>query len=457
MAQPVVDGLEVVHVQQCQAQRRAQAAGAGDFAFHRLVQALAVEAAGQRVVARLGAGAVQFFLQLGNLGAFGLGALAQVLQFVVRHAAVQRHGAGGAHHILQHRCDLLQGAGLADQVGATLHGALVAGAGCGDARQPLDEGGQHFLHLLLRLQRPGLGFGLLEDHVLEPTLHIVQPPQRQRRGRGTHQCLGLALQPAVVHAEHGDVLEDHVQQLQQAGADGGLFFGGERQAVAEVAQHALRGGHQRGGRAQKGDELLRHVDDAGVVVAQRGQGVVNEAGHGLGKLGGKFAQRGGGIGHFNGLGSSGRVQPQVGITHHHALQRPPVLGDDGAFELPQKALLRGCLAGQHPLDAAQRPLRERLRAADARYFIVDREVVVWRGCQSACGQLFERLARDLGRWSVGHGGAPVSEGLECASVTQARPGRGWHTAPHGYASRERGGGLAAGPAVRSEAARPAVS
>ena len=59
------------------------------------------------------------FLNCGNLGAFGLGALAQVLQFVVRYAAVQRHGAGGAI-ILQHRRDLLQGAGLADQVGATL-------------------------------------------------------------------------------------------------------------------------------------------------------------------------------------------------------------------------------------------------------------------------------------------------------------------------------------------------
>ena len=133
------------------------------------------------------------------------------------------------------------------------------------------------------------------------------------------------------------------------------------------------------------------------------------------------------------------------------LQRRPVLGDDGAFELAQQALLRGCLAGQHRWMLLSGPFLERLRAADARYFIVDREIVVWRGGQSACGQLFERLARDLGRWSVGHGGTSV-RGLECRQGKAQRhrlAWKGWHTRTRA-GMPVPGGRPCGGPAVRSE-------
>ena len=269
----------------------------------------------------LGAGAVQLFLQLGDFSALDFGALAQVVKLVVGHTAVQRHRTGGGHHLLQHGGDFLKGVGLADQVGAACHGALVGGAGRRDFGQPFDEGGQHVLHLLLRFHGARLGLGLLEDHVLEPALHIVQAAQSERRGGCCHQRLGLAVQPAVFHAEHGDVLEHHVQQLQQAGADGGLVFGGKRQPVGEVPQHELDGGDGRCGLFQKGDELLRHLDHAGIVFAQRGQRVVDQAGEHLRKLVRQDAGVAGGGGACSRLyrGRRRRAQPQVGVADQHTL------------------------------------------------------------------------------------------------------------------------------------------
>ena len=60
--QAVIDGLEVVHVQQGYAQRRTVAPRACDLSLHDFVQAFAVEGAGQWVVACQGAGAVEFVL-----------------------------------------------------------------------------------------------------------------------------------------------------------------------------------------------------------------------------------------------------------------------------------------------------------------------------------------------------------------------------------------------------------
>ena len=118
VAQAVVDVLEVVDVQQRQAQGVAQAAGAGHLALHGFVQPFAVEGAGQRVVPCLGAGAVQLLLQLGYFGVLGVGALAQFLQLGVGEFGVQGHGAGGGHDLFEHRSDFLEVVGLADQVGA---------------------------------------------------------------------------------------------------------------------------------------------------------------------------------------------------------------------------------------------------------------------------------------------------------------------------------------------------
>ena len=190
-----------------------------------------------------------------------------------------------------------------------------------------------------------MGFGLLEDHVFQAPLHIVQPAQRERRCGGRHQGLGLAMEPAVFHAQRGDVLEHHVQQIEQAGANGGLVFGGKRQAISEVAQHQLHRRYGRGGLAQQLGQLLGHFMHACIVFAQRGQRVVDQAGQQFCQVFGQDGQRGGFGGH--GFGG-GRVEPQIGVAHHHALQRCPVPVVHRPLQLAQQPLLCQGLAREHP-------------------------------------------------------------------------------------------------------------
>ena len=71
-------------------------------------------------------------------------------------------------------------------------------------------------HLFLRLERPALGLGLLEHHVAQPALDIVEPAQGDGGRGGTHQGVDLPLEPAVVQRQLADVLHDQPQQVQQA-------------------------------------------------------------------------------------------------------------------------------------------------------------------------------------------------------------------------------------------------
>lgn len=77
------------------------------------------------------------------------------------------------------------------------------------------------------------------------------------------------MEPLIVAAGRGDILENQVQQCQQRGADGDLIFNGKRQAVAEVAQHEFAGRYRRKLFSQEGTQLHCHVVQAGVVFAQR--------------------------------------------------------------------------------------------------------------------------------------------------------------------------------------------
>ena len=180
-------------------------------------------------------------------------------------------------------------------------------------------------------------------------MHIVQAPQRQRWGRGRHERFGLPAQPAVVHTEYCDVFKNHVQQLQQAGADGGLILRGKREPVGEVAEHELHGRQRRIGLAQEGDELRRHVVHPGIVFAQRWQRVVNQPRECLGKVSGKNVHCRRFAHHRRGRH---RAEPQVGVAHQHALQCRPVFGGDGSFKLGEKPFLPRGLRRQHALDAA---------------------------------------------------------------------------------------------------------
>ena len=116
---------------------------------------------------------------------------------------------------------------------SSICGAIGVGR-IGHQRQALDEHAQHLAHFLLRLQRAALGLGLLEDHVAQPALDVVEPAQRQRRRGRRHQGFDLALEPAVVQAQLADVLHDQAQQMQQCGLDLDLVLGGKRHAVPEA-------------------------------------------------------------------------------------------------------------------------------------------------------------------------------------------------------------------------------
>ena len=246
------------------------------------------------------------------------------------HPAVQRHGARGAHDLLQHGRDVFQARGAANQFGAALHGAVVAVAGGADLGQPLDEGGEQLLHLLLCFGAACACLGLLVDDVLETALYVVKAAQCQRRGGGCHQRFGLATQPVIVGAEGRDVLKHEAQQRQQAQAYGALLFGGERQAVGEVVQQQHQCGRGRCAFAQHVDELHRHVVHAGIVFTERVENVVHQTRELLGKVLGQHGERL--CGGFLQRRACG-VQSQVGVAHHDALQCLPVLAVDGCAQL----------------------------------------------------------------------------------------------------------------------------
>ena len=381
---------------------------ARDLAFHHLVQPLAVERARQRVVPCLGAGLVQLFLQASHLCLFFGGALTQFGQFGVGQSSVQCHGARCLHHLAQHRGDVLDAAGLRDLLGVAFHLVLVAAAGIRHGRQAFDEGGQHFLHLILRFDHPALGLGLLEDHVLEAALHIVEPPQCERLSRGGHQRFGLAVQPLVVDAQRRDVGEHHVQQLQQHAANGSLVLGGERQAEGEVAQHELEGAGWRVGLAQEAHQLLAQQMDAGVIAAQTMQRMFNEARELFGQFfvhraragadgaadGGAEWRRAGGGG--RGVQVGGRCAgAQLGVAHQNGLHGRPVFLVDGGFELLQQALLCRCLAGNDAQDLAQWQFWEGQGRAGPGDFVIDLPKMLRRGGEAALGELLERFARNV--------------------------------------------------------------
>ena len=87
---------------------------------------------------------------------------------------------------------------------------MVGAGGLGHLRQSLDEGGEHLAHVFLCLQRPALGFGLLENDVFQASFHIVKTTQGERWRCGCQQGLNLALEPAVVQTELAYVLDDQV-------------------------------------------------------------------------------------------------------------------------------------------------------------------------------------------------------------------------------------------------------
>ena len=121
----VVDQLEVVHVEQAQAQGRAAPLGKGGFAAEGLVEALAVEHAGEGVVADEFAGLFELGLQAGDLGVGVVGLVAEFFDLAAGALGGFLHRAGFAHHVGDHVGELGDVAGGGDAPGGLLDPGVV--------------------------------------------------------------------------------------------------------------------------------------------------------------------------------------------------------------------------------------------------------------------------------------------------------------------------------------------
>ena len=77
-------------------------------------------------------------------------------------------------------------------------------------RQPVDKQSEHLAHLFLGAGHTLFGLGLLQNHVLEAALHVIQPAQGQRRHSRCLQRIGLAFEPPVIGRQGADVLNDEL-------------------------------------------------------------------------------------------------------------------------------------------------------------------------------------------------------------------------------------------------------
>lgn len=236
VAEAVVELLEVVDVEQGDREPAAAALGACGFGLEHFFEATAVERAGELVVAHQAAG----FLELGLQGGDALLDFARLLargeQFVARAARFFLDAARLGHHLVEQGADLGNVAGLGDALGAAADAVVVGAGALGEARELVDETGEHVAQVALGLGQGVLELTLLEDELLEPAAGVVE---LARVGLGVDdlaQHLDLAAQPLVVEHELVDVAQEQTQEFEQAGAHLGVVCGGELDFAGERAQ-----------------------------------------------------------------------------------------------------------------------------------------------------------------------------------------------------------------------------
>ena len=180
------------------------------------------------------------FLELGLQGGDALlgfaGLLARGQQFVARAAGFFLDGARLGHHLVEQRADLGDVAGLGDALRAVADAVVVGAGALGEARELVDETGEHVAQVALGLGQGVLELALLEDELLEPAAGVVE---LARVGLGVDdlaQHLDLAAQPLVVEHELVDVAQEQTQEFEQAGAHLGVVCGGELDFAGERAQ-----------------------------------------------------------------------------------------------------------------------------------------------------------------------------------------------------------------------------
>lgn len=145
---------------------------------------------------------------------------------------------------------------------------VIAAVGVPYVGQTVNKRSEQITHLVLRLHQALFGLGLLEDHLLQALLHLLQAWQRQRWLGGCLQRAQLPLQPLVVQTQHGHVLQDQPQQAQQTLVQLHLVGHRKRQAVAKVLQQQECGAQLGLGLAQKMHQLLGHFAQARIAVCK---------------------------------------------------------------------------------------------------------------------------------------------------------------------------------------------
>ncbi len=276
----VVELLEIIDVQHGQTHRSFLAPGAADLALQRFFHALAVERAGQSVVANHVAGLFELGVQARHL-LFGLVHPGPHFhQFVARTLGGQLHGAGFVHHHVEHVGKLGDVVGLADLVGTDTNPVVVFTGGGGKVGQPVDEVRQHVLQPVLRVAEILLERALLIDQVLEASLDVVDLSQAERLADQIPHHRNLAAHPLIVDNQLADVLDDQLQQVEQGRAQLHLVFGDELQPVAEFLQLGGKAGDLLGGGggADVSGQTGRFLGQFGGVDQQRAECIVEQLG-----------------------------------------------------------------------------------------------------------------------------------------------------------------------------------
>ena len=193
MAMCVIELFEIIHIQQCDTQRRAATFCARLFAFENVIQSAPVEAAGQLVFARK-------FTHLDKLGFqlvdFGFGVLhfpARCQHFI---ACIQRfclHRARIAHDVVEYRTEFVDIACLGDFPRVGVHFFMVIAGADGDCVQTINEDRDHVLHRDLGFCQAVFQRALFVDDFLEAARGVFQRMAIDRAGDDVLHHVDLAV------------------------------------------------------------------------------------------------------------------------------------------------------------------------------------------------------------------------------------------------------------------------
>ena len=126
-------------------------------------------------------------------------------ELVARAACFVLDAAGLGHDLVEQGADLGDVVGLGDTLGA-LADAVVVGAGrFGEARELVDEAGEHVAQVALGLGQGVLELALLVDELLEAAAGVVDLAWIGAAVDDLAQHLDLPGEPAVVEHEFVDV------------------------------------------------------------------------------------------------------------------------------------------------------------------------------------------------------------------------------------------------------------